>query len=65
MSTKYVRVVKRGKKIDYVNLYNFLSFECSSRCLDDEDDTDAVVKALLNKFKIYNKDLVRVERRDN
>lgn len=41
------------------DLYIFLRNECGSRCMDDEADTEAVVKAMMEKFVIIKKEDIK------
>lgn len=56
--TRTVAVTRRGARMTLTDIYNALG-ACSSRCLDDEDDTMAVAKFLASEFKIYQKVVAR------
>lgn len=43
------------KKVAFDELADFLGGECGSRCMDDDEDVEATVLALLQEYTIYKK----------
>lgn len=54
-------VTKRGSRVYHEKLTTFISQCLSSRCLDDDEDVEEVVASLIRNFRIYDKDIVRVD----
>lgn len=49
------RRTKKGPRVGFDELWQLLANECGNRCLDDDEDTEEVIKALLRDFRIYKK----------